>query len=208
MSALSMKNASGSAVGDLEINDAWLEREKGEQAVQDTVVAYLAGRRAGTASTKTRGNVSGGGAKPFKQKGTGRARAGSSRSPVWRGGGTTFGPLPRCYGKKVNKKIRRLALRRAFTERLDDGSMIAVDAAPALASVSTKSLVGWLNAVGAGEHVLILVKEPSEALLLSARNLPKVLVSAADKVGVYQLLLYRKIVVTPDAITALGERLG
>ena len=208
MTTLAIMNQSGSAAGELAIDDAWLERDKGAQAVQDTVMAYLAGRRAGTACTKTRGKVRGGGAKPYKQKGTGRARAGSSRSPIWRGGGTTFGPQPRSYAKKVNKKVRRLALRRAFTERLDDEAVIAVDSLPALDKPNTKAFAAWLDSVGAGQHALVLVGDVTDAAALSARNLPKVALIAAANVGVYQLLLHKKVVITQDAVPALGVRLS
>lgn len=208
MSTLSIVNQSGSAAGEVSIDDAWLEREKGEQAVHETVVAYLAGRRAGTACTKTRGKVRGGGAKPYRQKGTGNARAGSNRSPVWRGGGTIFGPQPRSYAKKVNKKVRRLALRRAFTERLDAEAVMVADSAPALDKPSTKAVAAWLDAIGAGQHTLIIANEVSEALVHSVRNLPKVAVVPAGSLGVYQLLLHRKVLILQDAIEPLGQRLS
>ena len=115
---LDILDCKGARVGEYVIPEGVIELEKGEQAVHDAVVAYLAGLRAGTACTKTRGEVSGGGAKPFRQKGTGRARSGSSRSPVWVGGGTIFGPRPRSFAKKVNKKVLQLALKRALSERI------------------------------------------------------------------------------------------
>ena len=124
---LDILNCQGARVGEYVLPDEIIELEKGEQAVHDVIVAFMAGQRAGTASTKTRGLVSGGGAKPFRQKGLGRARAGSSRSPVWVGGGTIFGPQPRDFSKKVNKKVAKLALRRAFSERVVDGSVIVID---------------------------------------------------------------------------------
>jgi large subunit ribosomal protein L4 len=115
MSTVPLHDTAGKAIGEVAINDTWLERERGAQALHELVVAIRAHHRAGTACTKTRGEVRGGGKKPWRQKGTGRARAGSSRSPVWRGGGITFGPRPRKYTHKVNKQVRHLALRRAFT---------------------------------------------------------------------------------------------
>ena len=115
---LDILDCKGARVGEYVIPEGVIELEKGEQAVHDAVVAYLAGLRAGTACTKTRGEVSGGGAKPFRQKGTGRARSGSSRSPVWVGGGTIFGPRPRSFAKKVNKKVLQLALKRALSNGL------------------------------------------------------------------------------------------
>ena len=110
MASLAIVNEKGAAAGEVTIDESWLEREKGDSAVHDTVVAYLATKRAGTAATKNRKLVRGGGAKPWRQKGTGRARAGSNRSPIWRGGGVIFGPQPRSFAKKVNKKVKKLVL--------------------------------------------------------------------------------------------------
>ena len=120
-------DTNGNVTGSYELKDEYIELEKGAQAVHDVVTAYLAGIRAGTASTKTRSEVSGGGAKPFKQKGTGRARAGSNRSPIWRHGGIIFGPKPRSFAKKVNKKVKKLALKRSFSERVKENSVFIVE---------------------------------------------------------------------------------
>ena len=207
MTTLAIKNSSGAAAGECELSDAWLEREKGEQAVHDTVVAYLAAQRQGSACTKTRGNVRGGGAKPYRQKGTGHARAGSNRSPIWRGGGTIFGPVPRDYDKKVNKKVRTLALRRAFAERVDAGDIIVVDHIE-LAAPKTKELIQVLKAVEAGDNVLVIDAKVSNELQLSGRNLAKSEVTSAMNVNVYQLLLHRKVVVTGAGLEALGARLS
>ena len=121
---LDILDCTGARVGEYQIPEGVIEMEKGAQAVHDAVVAYLAGARAGTACTKTRGLVSGGGAKPWRQKGRGGARAGSSRSPVWVGGGTIFGPTPRSFAKKLNKKVLMLALKRALSERIDRKSVV------------------------------------------------------------------------------------
>jgi large subunit ribosomal protein L4 len=201
-----MRTITGQEAGNIEIDDALLEREKGEQAVHDTVVAYLASKRAGTACTKTRGKVRGGGAKPYRQKGTGHARAGSNRSPIWRGGGTIFGPVPRSYAKKVNKKAKQLAMRRAWTERIDAGDVIVVDKIE-LAEAKTKEVLKVLNAVEAGENVLILDGAIDESLKLAARNLPKAEAVSSANVNVYQMLLHRKIVITSAGVDVLGERL-
>ncbi len=207
MTLLAIKDVSGAAAGDHELNEAWLERAKGEQAVHDAVVAYLANQRRGTAKTKTRSEVRGGGAKPWRQKGTGHARAGSNRSPLWRGGGVIFGPAPRSFAKKLNHKVRRLALRRAFTERVDAGEVIML-AELVLAEPKTKELRQILAALEVGENALIIVEEVSDNLRLSARNLPTIEVVAARNVNVYQMLLYRKIVISSGGLESLGARLG
>jgi len=209
---LAIKGAAGDDVSTFEIQDEWLERAKGEQAVKDSVVAYMAGLRSGTASTKTRGKVSGGGAKPWRQKGTGRARSGSSRSPVWRGGGIAFGPQPRNYDKKVNRKVEKLALRRAFTERLDAGEIIVVDKIADVCDENkepkTKKMVAFLNAVAATESVLLLDAEIDPEVALAARNLPEALVLEAANVNTYLMLSFEKVVFTKAGLEALGARLG
>ena len=209
---LAIKGAAGDDVSTIEIQDEWLERAKGEQAVKDSVVAYMAGLRAGTASTKTRGKVSGGSAKPWRQKGTGRARSGSSRSPVWRGGGIAFGPQPRNYDKKVNRKIEKLALRRAFTDRLDAGEIIIVDKIAEVCDENkepkTKKMIAFLNAVAATESVLLLDADVEPEVALAIRNLPEALVLEAANVNTYLMLSFEKIVLTKAGLEALGKRLG
>lgn len=222
---LNIKDAKGADAGSMEINEAWLEREKGEQAVKDSVVAFMAACRAGTASTKTRGKVSGGGAKPWRQKGNGRARAGSSRSPVWRGGGIAFGPQPRSYDKKVNKKVEKLALRRAFTDRVDQNEVILVDEIPDMrdnGAPKTKKMIAFLEAIGAGQNALVLdvpvdecdceecskELDRSYSLELAANNLGSVLVMNAASVNPYYLMYFRKVVITKAGLEVLGARLG
>lgn len=195
----------GSAAGTVELNEAWIELEKGDQAVKDTVVAFLAGLRAGTGCAKTRAEVAGGGAKPFRQKGTGRARAGSSRSPVWRGGGISFPPKPRSFAKKVNKKVRQLALRRTLSERFAEGSVIVVDEI-SIAEPKTRQVTALLDAIGAGDDALVVVAEHSDNLLIATRNLPGVEVMQAAAVNPYWLLLFKKIVITRAALDALVKR--
>lgn len=204
---LPVKTMTGATGATVDIQESWLERIKGEQAVKDSVVAFLARMRSGTAATKTRGLVSGGGSKPWRQKGTGRARAGSSRSPVWRGGGTVFGPQPRSYEKKVNMKVEKLALRRAFTDRLDEGEVILVDEL-SFATPKTKEMTKFLAAVGAGDNVLVIVDDYSENVELAVRNLPKVLLVPASAVNTYWMLLFKKVVITNAGLEALGQRLA
>ncbi len=209
---LAIKGAAGDDVSTIEIQDEWLERAKGEQAVKDSVVAYMAGLRSGTASTKTRGKVSGGGRKPWRQKGNGRARSGSSRSPVWRGGGIAFGPQPRNYDKKVNRKVEKLALRRAFTDRVDAGEIIVVDKIADVCDENkvpkTKKMLAFLNAVAGTESVLLLDAEVEPEVALSIRNLQEALVLEAANVNTYLMLSFKKVVITKAGLEALGERLG
>jgi large subunit ribosomal protein L4 len=206
--SLPIVDAAGKKVGTFDVPGEWLEREKGNQAVQDAIVAWRAAGRAGTACTKTKGNVRGGGAKPWRQKGTGRARSGSSRSPVWRGGGTVFGPQPRSYAKKLNKKVRRLAMRRILAQRIDEGSVVVVESLK-LDSPQTKGFVGVLNAIGAGQDTLIIADTSllTSNLVLASRNLPMVNLLSADGVSVYHMLLHPKVVFTREALEQLGSRI-
>lgn len=207
VSQVPMVSRTGSAAGTLEIKDAWVERRKGKQAVHDVVVAYQAGLRSGTASTKTRAEVRGGGRKPWRQKGTGRARVGSNRSPLWRGGGVIFGPTPRDYSKHVNKQVRKLALKRSWASRLDENAVIVVDSLT-LTNPKTKELLEVLTAIGGGQHALIISDNSDQGnLVLAARNLPDVKVVPASKVNVYDLLLYKKIVFTKAGLEEFGRRL-
>ncbi|MBP5672182.1 MAG: 50S ribosomal protein L4 [Victivallales bacterium] len=224
MATLTVKTASGADLGTpVEIDESWLEYEKGEQAVKDSVVAFLAGCRAGTASTKTRGEVSGGGAKPWRQKGTGRARSGSSRSPLWRGGAIVFGPKPRSYAKKINAKVEQLALKRVFTDRIKDNELIVVDDIKP-ETPKTKDFIAFLKAIGVEDQkVVILVKSEAMNLIddekaalgcrepnvvLASRNLSNVILVAAESVNPYVLMKGDKVVITSAGLKALGQRLA
>ena len=205
---LTVKNFQGADTdAKVDIQENWLEHAKGEQAVKDSVVAFLARMRSGSASTKTRAAVAGSGAKPWRQKGTGRARAGSAGSPVWVGGGVAFGPHPRSYNLGVNKKVEKLALKRAFTDRLTDGDVVLVDEIT-LNEPKTKEVLAFLKNLQIGENVLVLVDEYTENLDLAARNLPNVLVLKAASVNTYLMLLFKKIVITKAGLEALGSRLA
>lgn len=163
-----------------------------------------ANRRAGTAATKTRGLVSGGGKKPWRQKGTGRARAGSNRSPIWVGGGTTFGPQPRDYSYRLPASARRVALRSALALKAKQGELIVLDKIE-IESAKTKDVVKMMSDLGI-THALIVVSEPNAGLERGARNLPTVKVLRAEGVNVYDLLRYKHLVVTQPAIDALRGR--
>ena len=205
---LDILDCAGTKVGEYIVPDSAIENEKGTQAVHDAVVAFLAGCRAGTASTKTRGEVCGGGAKPFRQKGRGAARAGSSRNPVWTGGGVAFGPKPRSFAKKINKKVLALALKRAFSERLAEGSIIVLDKF-ALPDHKTKSATAVLKALKvAEESVLLTVPELDEAVVCATGNLANLLLRTAVSVNTYELLLSNKLIFTKDALDSFIERLA
>ncbi len=205
---LTIKNFQGADTdASFDIQENWLEHAKGEQAVKDSVVAFMARMRSGSASTKTRAQVAGSGAKPWRQKGTGRARAGSAGSPIWVGGGVAFGPHPRNFCVRINKKDEKLALRRSFTERLKAEDIVLVDEIN-LSAPKTKEALAFLKNLQVGENVLILVEEYSENLDLAARNLPNVLVLKATSVNTYLMLLYKKIVISKAGLEALGNRLA
>ena len=205
---LDILDCTGAKVGDYTIPEGVIEMEKGAQAVHDAVVAYLAGARAGTACTKTRGLVSGGGAKPWRQKGRGGARAGSSRSPVWVGGGTIFGPTPRSFAKKINKKVLMLALKRALSERIAEGDVIVLDQF-ALPDHKTRSAVAVLkNIKVVDDTVLLSVNELDEAAVCATGNIANMVLRRAATVNVYELLRFKKIVFTKEALDAFIGRLA
>ena len=207
VNSIPVVDASGNTTNNFSIDPNWLERNRGDKAVHDVVVAHLAERRQGTASTRNRASVRGSGAKPWRQKGTGRARSGTRKSPLWRGGGVIFGPTPRDYSKKVNTKVRKLAFRRALTSRIDQGDVILIDKFE-ISAPKTKSMIEILNAIGAGEDALIILEDNDNLnLQLSARNLPLAEVRQAKSVNIYQLLLHKKIVITTKAMEIIGGRL-
>jgi len=202
-------NISGQAKGEVEFADELLIKNgKGTQAVHDTVTAYMANQRLGTASTKQISEVHGSGKKPWKQKGTGRARAGSFASPLWRGGGVVFGPKPRDYTINVPKKVKSLAFRKALSERLLAGDVIVVDELN-LASHKTKDLAVIVATLGGkNKPMLVVTEQVDKNLKLAARNLPNVQVEPVGSVNVYELLRFDKIVTTKAALEKLGARLG
>ena len=204
---LSVINTSGAASGEIEIGDELLIKNgKGTQAVHDTVVAYNANQRLGTASTKQISEVHGSGKKPWRQKGTGRARAGSFASPLWRGGGVVFGPKPRDYSIKVPKKVKALAFRKALSERLLAGDVVIVDDLK-LGSHKTKDFVLVLGKIAPEGTALLVVDQADDNLKLASRNVPDVQVERADSVNTYELLRFDKIVATKAAFEKLQGRL-
>ena len=204
MATIKMYGRDGRDSGEVEVADDMLILDRGEQSVRDAIVARNASLRAGTASTLRKGEVAGSNKKPWKQKGTGRARAGYRQSPVWRGGGVAFGPHPRDFSIKVNKKVVRLAFRRALSERIAAGAVKLVEDL-SLAAPKTKELRGVLVALGA-PSALIVVPAWDDNLLLSARNLQGVEVTTVRNCSVYQVLRYPAIVMTRAAWEELKPR--
>lgn len=200
-------NADGSSVGEFEVDDASLEFEKGQQAVHEIVVSYLANRRASTASTKNRSAVKGGGQKPFRQKGLGRARAGSPRSPVWVGGGVVFGPTPGRRVKKMNKKVARLALKRAFSERVREGSIKAIDSLQ-LPDHKTKNIQKIFDNLSVSGTVLIGVKDYDENLLRATGNIPGLTLMKERSVNAYHMLRSKHVLFAKDALEDFVGRLA
>jgi large subunit ribosomal protein L4 len=204
---IAVKDIHGKAAGDFEVTFPVVEGGRGTQAVHDVVVAYRANQRAGTHSTKTMGEVAGTNKKPWRQKGTGRARAGSFRSSIWVGGGVTFGPKPRDYSKKVSKKTKQLALRKALTERIKAGDVILVDDFR-LDSPKTKSFVAVLTKLDANGKTLVVSAATDKNLLLAARNVESVELTTSNEVNTYQVLKYDKVVFTKGAFEKVQERLS
>ena len=204
---LAIVNLAGAAAGEMEIADELLiKNAKGTQAVHDAVVAYLANQRLGTAKTKQMGEVAGTGKKPWRQKGTGRARAGSFQSPLWRGGAVVFGPHPRDYSLKVPKKLKTLAFRKALSERLLAGDVMVVNDLK-LDNHKTKAFAAALKKLVSAKTILVVDDLVGDNLKLASRNLPSVAVERADSVNVYQLLRFDKIVATKSALEKLQARM-
>ena len=207
---LDILDCKGVKVGDYQLPDNAIELEKGEQAVHDAVVAFLASQRANTASTKTRAEVRGGGAKPTRQKGLGRARTGSSRSPVWTGGGVIFGPTPeRNYNRHVNRKVMKLALRRAFSERVVDNAVIVLDKVEFADHKTKNACAIQKNLKLEGLSVLALpAYEGYENVFTATSNIELFVADLAKSINVYDLLRYEKLVFTKEALDAFIERLN
>ena len=195
------------AVGQVEVPAGVLAGPVNQGLLHEMVKSQLAARRAGTHATKTRGFVSGGGKKPWKQKGTGRARAGSIRSPLWAGGAVIFGPQPRSYAYQMPKSARRAALRSALAARHAAGKLVVVDALT-LAEPKTKQLVACLNGLGVDGSALVVLDAPNEAVTRAARNLPHVKAIVVGGLNVYDVLKHATLVLTRGALEHLASRLG
>jgi large subunit ribosomal protein L4 len=204
---LTVKDMQGKDQGEVEIKIALIENGRGTEAVHQTVVAYNAAQRMGTACTKNVGEVAGTNKKPWRQKGTGRARAGSFQSPLWRGGGVVFGPKPRDFSKKVNRTSRQLALRKALSERLKAGDVMIVDDLK-LASPKTKDFLGVLTALQVEGTALIVAGAEEQNLRLASRNVARVELATGESLNTYQVLRSGKLVFTRGAFEQVEKRLA
>jgi len=194
-------------VGSLDLSDAVFGADVNAPVMHQVVKAQLAGRRRGTQSTKTKAEVSGGGKKPWRQKGTGRARSGSTRSPVWRGGGISHGPKPRDYTEAVPKKMRRLALASALSGIVAQGRLKVVDSL-AMDGIKTKSALALLKGIEAATPTLVIHAEGCANFVRSVRNVPDVKTLPVEGVNVYDLLNYQTVVCTKDAVAGIEKRLA
>jgi len=202
---IAIKNIEGKKAGELEVKFPLIEDGKGTQAVHDVVVAYRAAQRSGTACTKNVGEVSGSNKKPWRQKGTGRARAGSHQSPLWVGGGVVFGPKPRDFAKKVSKTTRALALRKALSARLKAGDVVVVDELK-LSSPKTKDFVGLMSTLELTGTTLIIAAADKN-LTLASRNVPDVALATSDSLNTYDILRPDKLLFTKGAFEKVEARL-
>lgn len=204
MPKVAILDMQGKSVGDIELSDAIFGIEPNAAVMHHMVVNYLANQRQGTQSTLTRAEVSGGGKKPWKQKGTGRARQGSTRSPQWRHGGVVFAPKPRDYSFTVNKKVKRLAMKSAFSAKVQDASVIVLDSLN-LSEYKTKTIVNMLSAVGSEKKALIVLPEVDKKAIKSASNIPGVKTAQVNELNVYDMLNANKLIIVKDAVAKIEE---
>ena len=204
MANVSVLNMEGAAVGTIELNDAVFGTDVNEHLVHMAVVQYLANRRQGTQKAKTRSEVSGGGKKPYRQKGTGHARQGSTRSPQFTGGGIVFAPQPRDYSFKMNKKEKRIALKSALTDSVQNDRVIVLDELK-LNEIKTKEMIRILGNIKAADKALIVTAEKDDIVVKSARNLAKVVTTEASILNVYDIMNAKTVVLTKDAVAKIEE---
>ena len=203
MANVSVYNIEGKEVGSIELNDAVFGVEVNEHLVHMAVVNQLANNRQGTQSAKTRSEVSGGGRKPWRQKGTGHARQGSTRAPQWTGGGIVFAPKPRDYSMKMNKREKQIAIKSALTSKVQDSKLIVVDEFK-LDEIKTSKFAQILDNLKAPK-ALVVTKDKDEKVVLSARNIPTVKTTMTNSINVYDILKYDSLVITKDAVAAIEE---
>jgi len=207
MPKVAVYNTSGAQVGVIELNDEVFGIEPHVHAMHSAVVAQQASLRLGTHKTKGRSEVSGGGRKPWRQKGTGRARQGSIRAPQWVGGGTVFGPTPRKYGFKLPKKVRRLAIRSALSSKVRDNEIVVLDALQ-MSQPKTKEFVNILKNLKVDRKALVVAADYDDTIALSARNIPGVKFMAADGINVLDVLNHDKLIITREAVQKVEEVLA
>ena len=203
MANVSVYNIEGNQLGEIELNDAVIGVEINEHLLHMAVVNHLAAKRQGTQSAKTRSEVRGGGKKPWRQKGTGHARQGSTRAPQWTGGGVVFAPKPRDYSFKLNKKERRLALKSALTSKVVENKIIVLDAFN-MDEIKTKKFKAVMDALKVSK-ALVVVDGDNKNVVLSARNIPEVKTASTNTINVYDILKYDTLVVTQDAVATIQE---
>jgi large subunit ribosomal protein L4 len=204
---IAIKNLEGKDQGEHEVKFELIEDGRGTQAVHDAVVAYRAAQRSGTACTKNVGEVAGSNKKPWRQKGTGRARAGSFQSPLWVGGGVVFGPRPRDFSKKISKKTKQLALRKALSERLKAGDVVVVDDLK-FTSPKTKDFVGMVGKLNLTGSMLVVSEGVDKNLTLASRNVPNVVLATSDSLNTYDVLRPAKLLFTKGAFEKVESRLA
>ncbi len=203
MANVSVYNMEGNEVGSLELNDAIFGVEINEHLVHMAVLQYMANKRQGTQSAKTRGEVRGGGRKPWRQKGTGHARQGSIRAPQWKGGGVVFAPKPRDYSFKINRKEKRSALKSALTARVNEKKFIVLDELK-FDEIKTKKMVAVLNALHA-DKALVVLGENDDTVIRSTRNIPNTKIALTNTINVYDIMKYSTLIVTKDAVAKIEE---
>lgn len=202
MPTVNVYNLAGDVVGELELSERVFNAPLNEALLHQAVVAHLANQRAGRASTKTRSEVRGGGRKPWRQKGTGRARAGTTRAPHWRHGGVVFGPHPRDFSVKFPRKMRRAAIRQALSAKLRDAELMVIDSLN-LDQAKTRLMAEVMDRLNLGRNVLFITKAPEDLLKLSVRNFKDVHATTADSVNAYSLLKYHRLVLDQGAVQTL-----
>lgn len=207
MPKVALLSQNGQSVGEIELLDSVFGIEPNKQALYDVVKAQRAAMRQGTQKAKTRGEVRGGGRKPWRQKGTGRARAGTLTSPIFRSGGTIFAPTPRDYSLKVNRKVRRLALKSVLSQKLANNTFKVLDKLE-LAEVKTKGMADVVSSLELSGKIAFVCKDVNENVALSSRNIPGITVTTVSHVSVYELMNYKNVVLTQDAVKQYEEVLG
>ncbi len=207
MPTVKVINFKGELIGEENLSDSVFAAPIHVPAMHQVVVAQQANARQGTHSTKTRGEVRGGGRKPWRQKHTGRARHGSRRSPLWVGGGVTHGPRPRDYHQKVNRKVKRIALKSALSLKVLEGGLVLLDRLD-IEKPDTKSMASFLAEIDAGRKVLVMVGEGSDAIYKSASNIPGTMVLHVDSINVYDILNHNRMILTVDAARKIEEVYG
>ena len=203
MPKIDVLDVKGNVVGDVELSEAIFGIEPNEHVVHEVVVALLANRRQGTRSALTRSEVRGGGRKPWRQKGTGRARAGTIRSPLWKGGGVIFAPKSRDYSKMVNKKVKALAMKSVFSAKAQDNELRVLNQL-VMDVPKTKEMIAVLNNINA-QKALIVLPENNEAIIRSANNIPKVATTTVNELNVYDMLKYDVLIMTQEALQKIEE---